>query len=154
MCDRDIDFPGSSQSIEVQLSQVFFALASCTVFAANKQSKLAKRGSVRRCSRAIALPFSSKPPRSDSIFGILLSSHRNSVAVGKYRVLRGQSRKKEVEGSTYHWVNVTTCAHANLETVSPNTGIFTWLRLSVAMQETRHSTIWQRALWLFGGTAK
>ena len=66
--DSDIDIPDSSQSIEVELSQVVSALASCAVSTADEQSKLAKRGSVRRCSRAIALPFSSKPFCSDSFF--------------------------------------------------------------------------------------
>jgi hypothetical protein len=42
MDGRYIDFPDSSQSITVELPQVFFALASCAVSTADEQSKLAK----------------------------------------------------------------------------------------------------------------
>ena len=62
-----------------------------------------------------------------------------------------RAAKRRLEGSTYHCVNVAACAHANLETILPNTGIFIWMRLLVAMQGTRHSTIRQRALLLWGG---
>jgi hypothetical protein len=57
MCDRNIDF----QTVH-----------SRAVSTADKQSKLAKRSLVRRCSRAIALPFSSRPSCSESFFVILL----------------------------------------------------------------------------------